>query len=259
MSSNIVCIYHDKCLDGLASAAVVYGYFNGPGFDIEFVPANYGDAPPDVTDKDVYIVDFSYSKETIISMAEKAKSIVILDHHKTAKEQLGDIHLANVAIRFDMSRSGAQVAWDYFNGSTSERPIVIEHVADRDLWKFENPLTKTFINYLRNCFNWSEEPIELIKKMDSIIYECSNTSTYKDRIKIGRMIEDSYNRQVEQIVSRATIARISNIQCCMFNSPPEFISDAGHELAKKHGVALGYYIDKDEVKFSLRGDGSSGS
>jgi len=89
-------------------------------------------------------------------MASKANSILVLDHHKTAAADLEhagqagttwEHHVANayqdrcegvtrsLYALFDMNRSGAGIAWDYFFPN-QPRPMLINHIEDRDLWRF---------------------------------------------------------------------------------------------------------------------------
>jgi hypothetical protein len=83
MTKKILCIHHSPCLDGFASAWVVGHHY---GFDnVEFVGVKYGDPVPDMTDREVFIVDFSYPPAILIPAAAKARSVVVLDHHKGAK------------------------------------------------------------------------------------------------------------------------------------------------------------------------------
>ena len=145
-----ICIYHANCADGFTAAWAVR---EALGDEAEYIPASYGQEPPDVTGADVIMVDFSYKRPVLDRMAQAARSILILDHHKTAAEDLAGLavplehwdmhcdeaghHIAmwNVCAIFDMDRSGAQLAWDYFHGTA--RPELVEYVADRDLWKWE--------------------------------------------------------------------------------------------------------------------------
>ena len=80
-----ICIYHGNCADGFTAAWAVWRMF---GDDVEFVPGVYGHEPPDVAGKHVLMVDFSFKRAVLETMATSAKSIVILDHHKTAAEDL---------------------------------------------------------------------------------------------------------------------------------------------------------------------------
>ncbi len=65
---NKICIYHANCMDGFGAAWTVFQKF---GHDCEFLPAQYGDEIPDVTGKDVYMVDFSYKLDVIEKMKFK--------------------------------------------------------------------------------------------------------------------------------------------------------------------------------------------
>jgi hypothetical protein len=95
MTNKVLCVFHSPCLDGFASAWVV-GY--RLGFDnVEFVGVKYGDPVPDMTDREVYIVDFSYPPAILIPAAKTAKSITVLDHHKTAKDQWAPVPLDEAA------------------------------------------------------------------------------------------------------------------------------------------------------------------
>lgn len=142
--TRTICIYHANCADGFTAAWAVRWAL---GESIEFVPAGYGDEPPEVTGADVIIVDFSYKRPLLERMAMSARSILILDHHKTAQADLAGLprpagdwaaHRAaagNPAALFDMDRSGAQMAWDYF--CEGARPLLVDIVADRDLWRWQ--------------------------------------------------------------------------------------------------------------------------
>ena len=82
-----LCIYHGNCADGFAAAVIIRMY--NP--DMEFYPGIYGEQPPDVTDREVIMLDFSYKKDLLEMLAWRAKSILILDHHKSAEENLKDL------------------------------------------------------------------------------------------------------------------------------------------------------------------------
>src|SRR5690606_18266248 len=105
------------------------------------------------------LVDFSYERTVLERLADQARSIVILDHHKSAAEDLAafavpeprpgalgweDVPrlLRELAARnrppviaiFDMARSGAGITWDFFF-APRPRPWLIDYIEDRDLWR----------------------------------------------------------------------------------------------------------------------------
>ena len=103
MKTRLV-LYHANCMDGFSAAWAVWKKFGDA--DTEYLPAKYGDAPPDVTDRDVVIVDFSYKRDVMLTLNRAANQLLCLDHHKTAEADLKDLPFA----RFDMERSGAGMA-----------------------------------------------------------------------------------------------------------------------------------------------------
>lgn len=159
-----LCIYHGNCQDGFGAAwAVRYALGDG----VELHPGIYQDPPPVVTGRDVIIVDFSYKRAVLDEMAQVARSIVIIDHHKSAEadlapfkieicggarfiwspdmegmwRDLADLGRPPIVAHFDMERSGAGMAWDCFNPD-EPRPPLINHIEDRDLWRFKLPRTR---------------------------------------------------------------------------------------------------------------------
>lgn len=135
---NIV-IYHSNCPDGLGAAAVLY--YAAPD-TTTFIPGTYGDPLPealggDLSDTDVYVVDFSYSREILDALQTRVRTLVVIDHHKTAEEALRGAPYAH----FDMAHSGAVLTWKY-NYPERAVPQVLQYLEDRDLWLWALPRSK---------------------------------------------------------------------------------------------------------------------
>ena len=131
------CIYHHNCADGFGAAWVVR---RALGNDVQFVPGIYQTPPPDnIDDQDVILVDFSYKRPVMEVIVERAKSVLVLDHHKTAEEDLRG--LAGAHVTFDMNRSGVILAWDHYFPNEPPPPL-LNHIQDRDLWRFLLPGTR---------------------------------------------------------------------------------------------------------------------
>ena len=60
-----LCIYHGNCADGFTAAWAVHGKF---GDQLDYHPGIYGQEPPDVTGRDVVMVDFSYKHSVLDAM-----------------------------------------------------------------------------------------------------------------------------------------------------------------------------------------------
>jgi oligoribonuclease NrnB/cAMP/cGMP phosphodiesterase (DHH superfamily) len=130
-----LCIYHGNCLDGFTAAWVAHKYYKG---EVDFHKGIYGDRAPDVSGRDVIIVDFSYKRPVMEWIISKSKSLLVLDHHKSAEEDLKGLDGAteNVKVIFDMDRSGSGLTWDHFFPQR-KRPLFLNYVEDRDLWRFK--------------------------------------------------------------------------------------------------------------------------
>src|SRR5271168_4499839 len=131
-----LCIYHGNCADGFGAAWVVREALG----DVDFHPGVYSEPPPNVAGREVYIVDFSYKRPVLLEMAKVAEGITVLDHHKTAADDLKMLP-ANVDSVFDMEHSGAILAWDYWFADKPS-PLLLRHIEDRDLWRFLLPGTR---------------------------------------------------------------------------------------------------------------------
>lgn len=136
-------IYHGNCYDGVTAAWVCWARF---GTGAEYVPLNYSDQPPaDVYGRDVVIVDFSFKRDVMLKLMREAKSVLVLDHHKTAQEALQNL---GDGVVFDMERSGAGLAWDFL--MQSPRPSLVNYVEDRDLWRFALPHSKQITAWIQS-------------------------------------------------------------------------------------------------------------
>lgn len=146
-----IVIYHGKCSDGFGSALASYMYFkktfgvNKNGNTVEYYPAYFYASPPDITNKNVLICDFSYKSDITLSLIKKAKNLLILDHHKSAKLELDLIPDNNKV--FDMNHSGAYLTWKYFFPDT-EVPLLIKYIEDNDIWLKKLPNTREITSYI---------------------------------------------------------------------------------------------------------------
>lgn len=233
--SNLLCIYHGNCADGFTSAWVVRNTLS----DVDFHAGVYQDAPPDVTGRDVLLVDFSYKRDVLLDMAEKAKFITILDHHKTAEADLQNLP-HNVATEFDMNRSGARITWDHMR-TGQEPPKVLLHVEDRDLWRFALPKTReiqaNIFSYPYDFDVWDRlmlaDPMELAKEGEAIERKHFKDINELVRVVTRRMVIGGYNVPVA-------------------NLPYTLTSDAGHTLAQGEAFAGCYWDTPTGRVFSLR-------
>ncbi len=260
--SEPICIFHGNCADGFTAAWVVR---KALGEDVEFHAGVYRQPPPDVTGRDVLMVDFSYKRPILDEMAKVAHSIVILDHHKTAEADLsGLIHAptqfdiwrsaawgerlsesVRAAVEFDMDRSGAQITWDFFHPG-KPRPLLVDYTGDRDLWRFQLPLSREV-----NAFVFAHEYD--FKHWDYLNAMLHNHMGVQDVADLGGAIEKKHHKDVAELV-KVTQRRmiIGGVLVPVANLPYTLTSDAGHLMAQGAAFAACYWDTPEGRIFSLR-------
>ena len=258
---KILCIYHGNCADGFAAAWVVSKALSAE--NVEFHPGVYQEPPPDVTGRDVIMVDFSYKRPVLDEMALAAHSILILDHHKTSAADLADLPPTpkwsiwqgcgigddpplslglRVRAVFDMDRSGAGMAWDYFFPDLA-RPALLNHIEDRDLWRFALDGTREI---QANIFS---HPYD---------FEVWNRLMAADPQSLraeGQAIERKHFKDIAELVGvtkRSMV--IGGVEVPVANLPYTLTSDAGHQMATAHPSKIGvcYWDTPAGRVFSLR-------
>jgi oligoribonuclease NrnB/cAMP/cGMP phosphodiesterase (DHH superfamily) len=245
-----LCVYHANCADGFAAAWVVRKYFG----EVDFHPGVYQDPPPDVTGRDVILVDFSYKSDVLREMAEKARSILVLDHHASAAIEFARINHSpadfadwrssafKLGVVFDMTRSGARIAWDFFFPDFKDRPPkLLLHVEDRDLWRFALPGTReiqaALFSYPYDFYQW-----DLLMGSNCVRLRSD-----------GEAIERKHHKDIAELV-KVVVRRmvIGGYNVPVANLPYTLTSDAGHLLAQSEPFA-GCYCDVPVGRvFSLR-------
>jgi uncharacterized protein len=125
-----IVLYHAECSDGFGAAWAIWKKFP----TARFVPVKHGNPPPsDLKDQRVVIVDFSYARPILETMASETKELLILDHHITAEKALQGLPYAY----FDQAKSGAVLSWEWAHDSTP--PWLLQYVQDKDLWTWALP------------------------------------------------------------------------------------------------------------------------
>lgn len=230
-----LCIYHANCADGFGAAWAVRKAFP----DTEFVPKGYNQTPPDVRGRDVLVVDFSYKRPVLLEMAKDARSILIIDHHKTAEEDLVDLP-ENVTAVFDMSHSGAVATWNYFFPG-KEPPPLLYHIEDRDLWRFALEDTRKVYAAL------SSYPYAF-DVWDRLMYTDVTTLVAE-----GTALERKHLKDINDLLPGVTREmRIGGYTIPVANLPYTMSSDAGHILAKGRPFSACYCDTPKGRVFNLR-------
>lgn len=248
-----ICLYHFPCDDGFASAWVARRKWP----EVVMTPTNYGQPFPDIDyrDKNILIADFSYKPDAISELmtSRGARSIVMLDHHKTAAADLKDFKVEicgdakfvaadmegmfgdmaelgrpQAVARFDMEHSGAALTWE-FCFPDEPMPVFIQFIEDRDLWRFALKETRAFSLYLRSypyAFDtWDDIAAEIAGDPNLVLGSALSIERFYDQ-KLAEMVPTAILKDIGKWKGVPTA-----------HAPYAFASDLAHELLKAHPAA----------------------
>ena len=234
-----VVLFHSHCADGFGAAFAAWKRYG----DLEYIPCQYGEpAPLDrIAGKHVLMVDFSYKRAEMDVIGGMVKSMVVLDHHRTAQRelepwacslsaaQLGNVinldgwetcvvkgRMPIIAI-FDMKKSGARLAWEFcFPGETV--PLMIGYIEDRDLWRYRyGDTTRRVLAALGSYDQTFEVWDRLFNEVVALEAE-------------GEHILRAHQKTVENLIDNSYEDEIAGCRVPVLNVPGKFASDCGHAL-----------------------------
>ncbi|GAB4821849.1 hypothetical protein N2152v2_008895 [Parachlorella kessleri] len=279
--SRTLCLYHYPCPDGIFAALALNLWHQAKGKAVEFIP-NRVYAPATVQTlglqggEVVYLVDFAGPSGFAKELAQRAQRVVVLDHHKTSAAELTDpsiLEVPNLEVHFDMNRSGATVAHDYFQpeGLTPEQQQLFKYIEDADLWRWRLPDSKAFhsgLGSLRLEYDATKNPG---------IFDELLAQSPESLIARGKPILEEERRQVEAAAATAFVVNLGGSsgskrgwgQCLAVAGADDvgrLRSQLGNVLAERakaqglRGVAVVAYTeaamnDPSKLKLSLRSVG----
>ena len=245
---NKLILYHANCWDGFCAAWLLRKVFP----DCEVVPVQYGQEPPDVTGRDVWIVDFSYKRDVLLGMKAKAVGILVIDHHKTAQAELDGLDWC----LFDMNKSGARLTWELlwdngfingqFNAAIISRdfpPWLVRYTEDRDLWRWKlkdsREITTGLRSYPLDFEVWDDFDVNYGMWMESLFTD-GKAIMRAEAIMIKNHVEHSH-----------TIWLAGH--CVPSVNATVLFSDIAGQLAEDAPFGVAWFVrDDGKVQFSLR-------
>lgn len=240
-----LCIYHGGCDDGFGAAWAIWRRW---GNEVAYVPGVYGKSLPDAAGKHVLFVDFSAKRPDIDAMAQTAKSIVIIDHHKTAEADLEPfkINFSDGVMRvedipdllrgcaeldrppiiawFDMNQSGAVMAWDFAHGipHNDPPPTFLAYIQDRDLWRFAfGEATRQFSAALRTFPMTFETWDALASDPEKLIAD-------------GAIVLSAHKANISKFLADTYWDKIEGHRVPVANVPYHYASDTAHALLQAY-------------------------
>lgn len=242
-----VCIYHAGCPDGFGAAWAAWRAWGEKGV---YVPRGHEDPfrAEDYVGDRVVFADIAPPPRAARELLDCAGELVILDHHVSALERyraeaglLREIESAGHVVRFDLSHSGAVLAWDHLHPDEPV-PELLRYVEDQDLWRFALPdsreVNAALTSHPRSFETWSSlaaSPVSQLAREGAPIVRA-------EREEVERALQAAHPIHLAEHTVEAVNARVHR-------------SRIGHELATRaaFGVPCGavYRVQGRRVDISI--------
>ncbi len=133
--NKLLVLYHFKNLNNIAGEWAVEHFTD----NVELVPVNYCESIiPDVTGRDVVLVDFTLNPRLFAEIKNKAKSVLVLDHLKVSQNYSQDVAYCV----FDMANADNNITHYFFSEGILDSLPLLHPTDDLDLLEWSHPYTK---------------------------------------------------------------------------------------------------------------------
>lgn len=275
-------LYHKNCNDGLVAALNFYAYFKERDeLDlVTFQPVQYGEGLPDeslIKDREVYIVDFSYTRHDMAKIVELAGKTILLDHHESAihnlftgEKWLRGVHQSSVntvegsylmstdqaTIFVNKKRSGATLAYKEVGQYIKDDRIreiasyLSYRAEDRDNWVFKYEDSKALHEYIRSLGSDLPSTYEEIftGNLSDLLEQVGNSQI---RVDMREELAYNYAKMAKPISFMGHTVPVVNV-------PSDFASIVGDILNKDAPFAVMYVVTDQKILLSLRSDKDKG-
>ncbi|OYT90795.1 MAG: phosphoesterase [Burkholderiales bacterium PBB3] len=221
-------IYHGRsCPDGFAAALAARQFY---GDAAQYLGLDHGDIQtvddlPPLQGRAVYILDFSFSPAILQALEQRAAKWVLLDHHQSAAEQLSGFVCRCGVLHFDMQKSGARLAWEFF-WPERDVPDLVRFVEDRDIWVWQYPESAAYLAAL------DMEPFDFARWAEIAAFDAQAQSQFMAR---GQAMDEKFTKLATDMAESAQPVVFNGIAGLMVNAPGVFHSLLGEMLSKKSG------------------------
>lgn len=211
-------IYHNNCADGFTSAWIAKHALTKKNQAVAFFACDYN-KPFTIRDdcinnRDIYILDFSFDRETTKRLINVSSNLVCLDHHTNTQENLVNLP----GCKFEADKCGAMMTWEHFFPGHTPLELV-KYVQDYDLWTFKLPMSR-----------------EINANIQSYDFDFDTWDTVSQKINMsvsfaaeGRAILRQQKKDMSMLLKSAIRLKIAGHKILAVNSSSN-ISAIGHNL-----------------------------
>ena len=259
-----IVVYHNSCADGLTSAALfkiwltkyhyddMHNYIFVPG-EYHKVYEDYNNDGIDFTDSTIFFLDFSFKKDCFKKLLDVSNTIILLDHHKSALDELSEFFESNKIINhFDMNECGSSLTWKYLYPDTPI-PCIINHIKDRDIWLWSDENSEDFCFYIDS----KELTLKTYTKFYMTMFSLPSDSfskAYQSQLFAGKAISNTKKQESENIIKNGKVIDFVYPNTLLVNANYSHLTWLS-KLALDSGLyesMIVYHFTKDGCKCSIR-------
>lgn len=249
----MICIYHNKDLDGFCSGAIMR--LKWP--DATFIGADYGDKLDIPANEDVMMADFSLPMSDMLELGRMSTSFVWVDHHKSAIDEFyrceaGDRDYVITPV-LDASISACEGVWRHLFG-WQPFPSAVLLLGEYDTWRgfgsdAWNDITLPFQYGMRlRCNSLDTFP-------ERVLFADPLSKLIADTITTGQVCLDYQRQQDKFRCRRAFVADLIGYKAICLNMPD--VSSLTFESVYDpaiHDLMVGFTVGTSHCGYSLRSD-----
>ena len=240
---EIVILYHGGCPDGFGGAYAAWKKF---GDSADYIPVRYQQpAPKNLEGKELHMVDFCYEQGQMNELLKSSKSLTVLDHHEGTREVVESMpqHV------YDVNRSGASIAWNYFHPDTP-LPTFLQYVEDADLFRKIPDDERAIITYAY-AQPWHFDT------WDGFVRHVEDPNERTKMIERGSAYQEYCQLLAHQLAGSAELVTFEGHTCYLVSGEKMFITELGNQLREKRPpLALIVRAGATGLRVSIRSDES---
>jgi oligoribonuclease NrnB/cAMP/cGMP phosphodiesterase (DHH superfamily) len=208
---------------------------------------------PDVSGRNVAILDFAAKRGTLTKIVETARSVIVLDHHVTSKSEIGDFDC--VVLGEHGPNSGASMSWEFFHPGIP-RPFIVDCVRMGDTFSWPSDEVRKISTEFMTWFNEQDYSLGLYEEFLSE----NLPARFDHLVEVGQMLRRHDLTAIERTANNSAEISVQGRKGRIVNGSylrGEVATYMYEKMDTEVGIVYCYDELRDATMYSLRADPTS--